>query len=48
MVSRGTTQVKAGCAAASAIIARFPRRSIAAGELNALRTPLPTPAVADA
>ncbi len=29
--------LKAGCAAASAIIARFPRRSIAPGELGALR-----------
>ncbi len=40
--------LKAGCAAASAIIARFPRRSIAPGELSALRVALPTPAVAGA
>ena len=39
--------LKAGCAAASAIIARFPRRSIAPGELSALRAALPAPVVAD-
>ncbi|HYP66057.1 MAG TPA: PfkB family carbohydrate kinase, partial [Steroidobacteraceae bacterium] len=31
----------AGCRAASAIIARFPRRAIAAGDLSALRARLP-------
>jgi sugar/nucleoside kinase (ribokinase family) len=35
----------AGCRAASAIIARFPRRSIAAGDLAALRAHLPLDAV---
>jgi len=35
----------AGCRAASAIIARFPRRSIAAGDLAALRAPFPQSAL---
>lgn len=35
--------LEAGCRAASAIISRFPRRSIAPGELAALRTPVLAP-----
>ncbi len=41
-----TESLKAGCNAASAIISRFPRRSIAPGELTGLRAPLRAPVLA--